>query len=74
MVNIKKADYDFPKLFYYVDFDIKNGTIEVNFKLEKTKEKCEMLLKVYSKNKALIIKGTFELLKISNEIEWKNTY
>jgi len=69
LVNIKKADYDFPKLFYYVDFDIKNGTIEVNFKLEKTKEKCEKCyLKVYSKNKALIIKKrTFELLKISNE-------
>ena len=57
LVNIKKADYDFPKLFYYIDFDIKNGTIEVNFKLEKTKEKCEKCyLKVYSKNKALIIK------------------
>ena len=69
LVNIRKADYDFPKLFYYVDFDIKNGAIEVNFKLEKTKEKCEKCyLKVYSKNKALIIKKrTFELLKIGNE-------
>ena len=69
LVNIRKADYDFPKLFYYVDFDIKNGAIEVNFKLEKTKEKCEKCyLKVYSKNKALIIKKrNFELLKIGNE-------
>ena len=69
LVNVKKAEYDFPKLFYYVDLNNIEGTIEVNFKLEKTKEKCEKCyLKVYSKNKALIIKKrTFELLKINNE-------
>lgn len=69
LVNVKKAEYDFPKLFYYVDLNNIERTIEVNFKLEKTKEKCEKCyLKVYSKNKALIIKKrTFELLKINNE-------
>ena len=69
LVNVKKAEYDFPKLFYYVDLNNIERTIEVNLKLEKTKEKCEKCyLKVYSKNKALIIKKrTFELLKINNE-------
>ncbi len=69
LVNVKKAEYDFPKLFYYVSLNNIEGTIEVNLKLEKTKEKCEKcFLKVYSKNKALIIKKrTFELLKINNE-------